>query len=256
MENLASAKKNEDVVVEVGSIFQSMPFTKKHKAVGMALFMAFVIEAWEMMIIIMISGDIAADFGLTPVQVGSLIGSIFLGMIPGTYIWGIIGDKIGRKKSIIYSLLLYGVVSLISSFSANYEMLYSLRLLSGFALGGVLACIFPYYEEMLPVKQRGKAAVYLSAGWPIGTLLAIGLTAILMNVEGFLGGWRAVLFISSLAGLWAFVIARIPESPYWLAGKGRVEEAKKIIEDLSEGKTKVGQGTTLVVDKVKQGRFL
>lgn len=254
--NFMEARAHEkNRAVEVGSIFQTMPFTKRHRFVGFALFMAFVIEAWEMMIIIMISGNIAADFGLTSIQVGSLIGSIFLGMIPGTYVWGIIGDKIGRKKSIIYSLLLYGVVSLISSFSANYEMLYTLRLLSGFALGGVLACIFPYFEEMLPVKQRGKAAVYLSAGWPIGTLLAIGLTALLMDVEGILGGWRAIIFISSLAGLWAFVIAKIPESPYWLVGKGRVDEAKQIIEDLSEGKTKVESGTELVVYEVKQGSF-
>lgn len=98
MESTAKKRDQEQEAIEVGSLFQNMPFTKKHSFVGMALFMAFVIEAWEMMIIIMISGDIAAEFSLTPVQVGSLIGSIFLGMIPGTYVWGIVGDKIGRKK--------------------------------------------------------------------------------------------------------------------------------------------------------------
>ncbi|RSK54590.1 MFS transporter [Bacillus canaveralius] len=253
MEVLASAKKKEQTAVEVGSFFHTMPFTKKHRGIGFALFMAFVIEAWEMMIIIMISGAIAADFGLTPVQVGSLIGSIFLGMIPGTYVGGILGDKIGRKKAIMYSLLFYGVVSAASSFSPNYETLYALRMLSGFTLGGVLACIFPYYEEMLPVKQRGMAAVYLSSGWPIGTLIAVGLTGLLMNLDGILGGWRAILFLSSLAGLWAFVIAKIPESPYWLAGKGRVAEAKKVLENISEGHTKIDDQTELVVYKVKQG---
>ncbi|MCM3118627.1 MFS transporter [Neobacillus sp. MER 74] len=252
MEVVASAKSQEKTV-EVGTFFEDMPFTKKHRFVGVALFMAFVIEAWEMMIIIMISGAIAAEFSLTPVQVGSLIGAIFLGMIPGTYVWGIVGDKIGRKKTIIYSLLLYGVVSAVSAFSPNYETLYTLRLLSGFSLGGVLACIFPYYEEMLPVKQRGKAAVFLSAGWPIGTLIALGITSLLMNLDGVLGGWRAIIFISSLAGFWAFVIRKIPESPYWLAGKGRTDEAKQIISELSEGKTVVSQGTELYVSKVKQG---
>ncbi|WP_017728845.1 MFS transporter [Halalkalibacterium ligniniphilum] len=254
MEGLSTAKKSVNSV-EVGSLFENMPFTKKHGFVGFALFMAFVIEAWEMMIIIMVSASIAADFALTPVQVGSIIGAIFLGMIPGSYVWGIIGDKIGRKKTIVYSLLIYGVVSLVSSFSVNYEMLYALRLLSGFSLGGVLVCIFPYYEEMLPVKQRGKAAVYLSAGWPIGTLIAIGLTSILIDVEGMLGGWRAIIFISSLAGLWAFVIAKIPESPYWLAGKGRKAEAKQVIEELSEGQTKIEEDSELVIYQVKQGGF-
>lgn len=255
MGNLARSS-SELNKIEVGSLFENMPLTKKHKFVGMALFVAFVIEAWEMMIIIMISGAIAADFSLTPVQVGSLIGSIFLGMIPGTYIGGIVGDKIGRKKAITYSLFLYGIVSLISAFSPNYEVLYTFRLLSGVSLGGVLACIFPYYEEMLPVKHRGKGAVHLSAGWPIGTLIAIALTSLLLDLDGVIGGWRAIIFISSLAGLWGFVIAKIPESPYWLAGKGRTAEAKKVIHELSEGETKISDDTELSVYKVKQGSFL
>jgi MFS transporter, putative metabolite:H+ symporter len=254
MEVVATTKSQQNTV-EVGTFFENMPFTKRHRFVGLALFMAFVIEAWEMMIIIMVSGAIAADFALTPVQVGSLIGAIFLGMIPGTYVWGIVGDKIGRKKTIMYSLFLYGVVSAASAFSPGYEALYALRFLSGFSLGGVLACIFPYYEEMLPVKQRGKAAVYLSAGWPIGTLIALGITSLLLDVEGALGGWRAIIFISSLAGFWGLVIAKIPESPYWLAGKGRTDEAKQIISHISEGQTQISQGTELHVSTVKQGNI-
>ncbi|MEH7344584.1 MFS transporter [Bacillus sp. JJ1532] len=251
----AALKAKAESVMQVGELFKDMPFNSRHAFVGMVLFFAFVVEAWEMMIIIFLSGAIAAEFNLTAVQTGSIIGAIFLGMIPGAYIWGFISDKIGRKKTMMYSLLLYTLFSLISVFSVNFEMLYAGRLLAGLALAGMLVCIFPYFEEMLPVKQRGKYGGYLSAGWPIGVLIAVGVTVLFMEVEGALGGWRVVLFISSLGGLWAFMLLKIPESPYWLAGKGRQEEAKAVIKFLSKDQINLDQNTNLEVLNVKQANY-
>lgn len=241
--------------VQVGSYFKDMPFNRRHAFLGFALFFAFIIEAWEFMIIIFISNAIAAEFQLSTVQVGSLIGSIFLGMIPGAYLWGFFSDKIGRKKTLIYSLLLYCVFSTISSFAASYEMLFLFRFLAGVALSGMLVTLFPYFAELLPVKQRGKASGYLSAGWPFGVLIAVGVTTLFLEVEGGLGGWRTVLFISSLGGLWAFVLTKVPESPYWLVGKGRQQEAKDIIKYLSNDKISIDEKTVLEVLNVKQANY-
>ena len=87
-----------------------MPLTREHWKAGIALFFSFVIEAWEMMIIIMASGMIAGDFRLRERELGSLMGSIYLGMIPGCLLWGKITDRIGRKKSMVASLATYGVI--------------------------------------------------------------------------------------------------------------------------------------------------
>ena len=170
---------------KVGSYFENMPFTKRHLFVGSVLFVTFVIEAWELMIIIFVAGDIGTDFNLTSLQVRSIIGATALGMIPGAYLWGLVTDKIGRKNTMIYSYLLFGILSLIGAFSLNFVMLYILRILAGVAISGALVACFPYFEELLPVKTRGKAAVYLSGGWPLGTLLAIGVTALLSHMGGF-----------------------------------------------------------------------
>lgn len=171
-------RRDVDQLVRVGELFNRMPLTKSHFFVGFVLFIISVIEAWEMMLIIFISPSIASDFHLSDLQIGSLLGSIYLGMIPGAYMWGIISDKIGRRNSLIYSLLGFSVLSITSAFSVNFEMLYALRFTAGLALGGVMVAGYPYFEEMLPVKQRGKGIVYLSAGWPLGTLMALGMTAL------------------------------------------------------------------------------
>lgn len=216
---------------QVGEWFEEMQFSRTHWYVGFALFMSFVIESWEMMIIILNSASIAAEFNLDTEQLGSLIGSIFLGMIPGALIWGKLMDMLGRKKCMILSLALYTPLPLISAFSASYEILWAVRFFCGMVLSGVLVVTFPFFEELIPVKMRGRATVYLSAGWPVGFLLAIGVTSLLMD-----SGWRSVIGFSTIAGFWAFAVYKlVPESPYWLAEKDRMAEAEKVINHLSGG---------------------
>lgn len=224
-------KKPSEEARQVGEWFEKMEFSRTHWHAGIALFMALVIESWEMMIIILNSAAIGAEFNLDTAQIGSLIGAIFLGMIPGALIWGKLIDKFGRKKCMIWSLALYGPLPLVSAFSTSFEMLWMMRFLCGLVMSGVLVVTFPFFEELIPVKMRGRATVYLSAGWPVGLLIAIGVTTLLMGI-----GWRWVIGFSSLAGLWSIAVYKLlPESPYWLAEKGRLDEAEKAIARMSLG---------------------
>ena len=80
------------------------------------------------------------------------------------------------------------------------------------------------------MRYRGRATVYLAAGWPFGTLIAVGIAAGLLEVIG----WRGVVLVSSLSGLWALVIWKwAPESPYWLVRHGRTERARFAVSWLS-----------------------
>ncbi|CAE6789712.1 Putative niacin/nicotinamide transporter NaiP [Paraburkholderia domus] len=245
----AGGRGPADALIPVGQVFEALPLTFEHLKSCLALFFVFVIEAWEMMIIVYTSPLISKDFNLGPVAVGNLIGAIFVGMGIGSIVWGPISDRIGRKKSIIYSLVLYGVVSVASVFSPDYSTLYALRLLSGVVAAGMLVVTFPYFTELLPVRSRGPFTVYLAAGWPIGMLLALGATVWMMSM-----GWRWVIGMSSLAALWALVVAYlVPESPYWLAGKGRQEQARAVILRLSRGATVISPQRQLHVEEVKRG---
>lgn len=216
----------------VGEWFKEMPLTRSHWVAGLTLFMTFVIESSEMMIIIFSSGTIGSEFGLTTAQIGSLISAMFIGMIPGALIWGKLMGPFGRKQCLLISIGLYGLFPLISALAPNFEALWATRFVAGLVLAGALVVTIPFFEELVPVHSRGKATVYLSAGWPLGILMAIGVTTLLSDV-----GWRAVIGFSTLVSLWALVIARnLPESPYWLAEKGRTDEADAAIQHLAEGK--------------------
>jgi putative MFS transporter len=246
---------NEQValeLVQVGSYFDRMSVTPAHWKAGLILFFSFVIEAWEMMIIILVSGSVGKEFNLSGPQVGSLIGSLFLAMIPGALIWGKVADRLGRRRSMMLGFILYGVFSMASAFSVNYPMLWTMRFCAGLGLSGVLVTAFPYFIELLPVQARGKATVYLASGWPIGFLIAIGVTYLFTAL-----GWRWSVGVSSLAGLWSLAILCLPESPYWLCGQGRQDEAKQVINYLSgQHFTQELATRPLQVDAFKQGSYL
>ena len=215
----------------VGHWFEQMPITKAHWVAGLVLFVSFVIESWEMMIIIFNSASVGAEFDLGTAEIGRLIGAMFIGMIPGALLWGKLIDRLGRKTSLVLSLALYWPLPLLSALATSFEMLMLLRGIGGIVLAGALVVTFPYFEELVPVNARGRATVYLSAGWPLGVLVAIGVTTLFMDA-----GWRWVVAFSAFTGLWAIVVYRfVPESPYWLSRKGRTEEAEAAIARLSDG---------------------
>ncbi|MFJ4182282.1 MFS transporter, partial [Streptomyces sp. NPDC089733] len=144
---------------------------------------------------------------------------------PGALVWGPVSDRIGRRAVCLWSLSAYGVIALASAFSLNFTVLLVTRVLSGLALAGICTVTFPYFLELLPSRMRGRAAVYLSIGWPIGVLAAVGVTRLLAGL-----GWHVVAIASALAGLWVFAIrAWVPESPYWLAAQNRHDEAAAVL---------------------------
>ncbi|MFJ6425861.1 MFS transporter [Streptomyces hydrogenans] len=234
----------------VGYWFEDMPFRRAHLLAATALFMAFVIESWEQLALVYVSGDLGSSFGIDEGAIGWALSAVALGMIPGSLVWGPVSDRIGRRAVCLWSLGAYGVIALVSAFSPNFTVLMFTRFLSGLALAGIYTVTFPYFLELLPSRLRGRAAVYLSVGWPIGVLLAVGVTQLLGGL-----GWHVVAVASGLAGAWVFAIrAWVPESPYWLAERGRHAEAAAVLRKLgadvpegtvfassAEGKERAGQ---------------
>ncbi|MFB4283575.1 MULTISPECIES: MFS transporter [unclassified Nonomuraea] len=212
----------------IGAAFDRMPFTRRHVLIALALFIAFVIESWEQLALVYVSGDLGTKLGIDEAGVGVVLSAVAFGMIPGVLVWGPVADRIGRRPTAFWSLLAYGVIALASAFAPNMEVLVALRVASGLALAGVYTITFPLFLELLPTRHRGRAAVYLSIGWPIGMLAAIGASVSLGDL-----GWHVVVIASAAAGLWAFAIrAWVPESPYWLAARGRQEEARAVLRSL------------------------
>lgn len=241
MSQQSSAPNTKAESLSVGEAFSAMRLRKAHVVAGLVLFMTFVVESWEQVGLVYVSGFISEDFGVGLTQVGTALGAVALGMVPGALLWAILVEKKGRKFVSIASLLSYCVLALIAAFAPSFSVFVVLRFLSGVAFGGVYAVTFPYFMELLPTKFRGQGAVALSIGFPLGMLLCIAVSQSFGEIS-----WRVVAAVAAVAGLWAFAVWRwVPESPYWLVKKGRTAEARTILGDFG---VDIPAGTQLVLD--------
>lgn len=233
----------------VGELADGMRLSRAHVLAGSILFFTFVIEAWEQVGLVYVSQGIAEDFGVDNTQLGWALSAVAFGMVPGALLWGVFIDRLGRRRVTVLSLLLYAGLALLAALSPMFWPFIVLRFLSGMAFGGVYTVTFPYFLELLPTAWRGQGAVALSIGFPLGTLLCIGVSQSLGGIS-----WRAVAIVAALAGLWAFAVLRwVPESPYWLAQQGRHTEAAGVLRWLGGS---VPEGTRLVVDgNGRRGEF-
>ncbi|MEU4800361.1 MFS transporter [Streptomyces sp. NPDC023327] len=154
----------------------------------------------------------------------------------GGVVFGHFGDKVGRKKLLVVSLLMMGGATFAMGLLPTYDtigvgapiLLTVLRLVQGFALGGEWGGAVLIVSEHGGDKQRGFWASWPQAGAPGGNLLATGVLALLAAVqseEDFTAwGWRIPFLLSGVlvvVGLWIRI--SVSESPVFLAAKARAE---------------------------------
>ena len=160
-----------------------------------------------------------------------------IGQLFGALIGGPIGDRIGRKKSILLYEVVHIIVMIGAALSPNVEILYIFRLLQGFALGALLVVLFAGFTEYVPGRNRGTWSSRTSfiGNWahPICNLIALILISTGMSMSM---NWRVEFMIPSVLSIIAtyMIYKKFPESPRWLEAQGRVEEAEEIMSRIEK----------------------
>lgn len=160
-----------------------------------------------------------------------------VGQLFGALVGGPIGDKIGRKKSILLYECIHIAVMIGAAFSPNIKVLYVFRLLQGFGLGALLVVLFAGFTEYVPGRNRGTWSSRTSfiGNWahPICNLIALILIGTGMSMSM---NWRVEFMIPSVLSIIATILVakKFPESPRWLEAQGRVEEADAIMTKIEQ----------------------
>ena len=159
------------------------------------------------------------------------------GQLFGALFGGPIGDKIGRKKSILLYEVIHIIAMIGGAAAPNVTVLYVFRLIQGFGLGALLVVLFAAFTEYVPGKNRGvwssRNSFIGNFAHPIcnGIALVIVSTGVSMNMN-----WRIQYIIPSVLSIIASIIIynKYPESPRWLESQGRVEEADAIMTSIEK----------------------
>jgi MFS transporter, putative metabolite:H+ symporter len=163
--------------------------------------------------------------------VAGFIAVLFAGLFVGTLACGFLADRYGRRTIFTYSLLLYTAANLVMAFQTSVFGLNLWRFVAGLGIGVELVTIGTYISELVPKHIRGRAfACEQAVGFVAAPVVA--LLAYLLVPLSFLGldGWRWVVIIGAHGAIFIWFIRRaLPESPRWLAEKGRFAEAERLV---------------------------
>ncbi len=159
--------------------------------------------------------------------IASYVTSIFLvGWTMGGILFGVIGDKLGRVKSMILSILLYALFTGLAGLTHNWQALAACRFLTGLGIGGEMVSISTFLAEVWPSRSRAVAVGVLITSYQAGVLLA-GLINSFHHTLEMLGSqvfhtdpWRITFFIGALPALLVlFLRQTMKESDKWVAAR-------------------------------------
>ncbi len=130
----------------------------------------------------------------------------------GGMLFGRLGDLYGRKKIMTWTILLYSIGTALSALAPSALVFTVVRAIAALGLGGEWAVGHALVAETADQKRRGSAASFLQSGEPVG----VGMAAIVGFLVAPLVGWRVVLFLSGLTGVWSYVVRKhVAESSLW-----------------------------------------
>ena len=172
--------------------------------------LAFIIGGWH----------------LTYGQSGAILLSSGIGAPLGSLFWGWMADKIGRRSVMILTVLNFSIATGAMAFTPENGWLFLsiCRFFVGMGVTGLYTVDIAIVQEFVPAYKRGWVTGLTTSLLPAGTLLGAMAGAFLEPSVG----WRGLFVVGLVpAALTLLIRAWVPESPHWLIGKGRLDEARR-----------------------------
>jgi len=201
---------------------------------------------------------VEAEFALGPLQLGWVVSSLSLTAAIGMLASGPLSDRLGRRPVLQIAAVLFAVSAIASAVAPDYVTLVIARMLGGFGVGAALIVAPMYIAEMAPPASRGRFVSFNQLNIVVGIsaaffsnylILTLGESGAAWTEALRLGewNWRWMLGIETLPAVaYLLALSAVPESPRWLAMRGRDAEATEVLGRVA------GDGAVAVLREVKE----
>ncbi|WP_225850073.1 MFS transporter [Streptomyces sp. HPF1205] len=208
------------------------PLRGQHVALLVAMAIAVTIDVMKPTTLAFVAPGVAAEYGLKspahphghiPVSWLPLVG--IAGTVIGSWVWGSLGDRIGRRASILLAGMLFVTTSVCGAmpgFTWNLVMCFAM----GVGVGGMLPITFALLAETIPARHRGWLMVLIGGDVAGAYVITSWLSGWLVPTYS----WRILWLLGLPTGLLLIALNHwIPESPRFLLARGRGEEAAAVM---------------------------
>ncbi|KAJ8423340.1 hypothetical protein Cgig2_029734 [Carnegiea gigantea] len=181
-----------------------------------------------------------------PTLEGLIVAMSLIGATVITTFSGPVSDFLGRRPMLVISSLLYFLGGLVLFWSPNVYVLLLGRLLDGFGVGLAVTLIPVYISETAPPEIRGQLNTLPQFTGSAGMFMSYCMVFAMSLLDS--PSWRLMLGVVSIPSLcyFALTVFYLPESPRWLVSKGRMDDAKKVLQKLRGREDVTGEMALLV----------
>ncbi|MBN8818040.1 MAG: MFS transporter [Sphingomonas sp.] len=212
---MASAPRTIDIAAMIDGR-KLGPFN--YKLIVLSWFMT-VFDGFDMQMISFTAPYMRDELGLDKFMLGNVFSAALIGAMLGGFALSYLGDRFGRRRIIVWSAYVFGLLTAATALARSYEALLVLRFLDGLAIGGMLPLAWALNIEYVPTRMRATVVTVIMIGYSLGAAIAGPITVWLAPSYGwegvFLFGGAGTLVCAMALHLW------LPESVRFLASKGR-----------------------------------
>jgi putative MFS transporter len=220
---------------DVEEILREGGLSRFHRKAVLVTGAAWTFVAMEILLVGFVQAIFLAKWNLNGTWQGLINSSALAGSLCGSLVLGRLADRIGRRTIFQYAILWYAIFTALTALAWGPWSVMTLRFLAGVGLGGMLVVDPSMLAEYLPPQRRGRLLVFLDFWWPVGLLLATGLSWVFIGHSiGGADSWRWLFLTASFPAFMTFIVRRtLPESPYYLARTGRRDEAARVLTEIT-----------------------
>lgn len=210
-----------------------VPFSRFHVRLLAIGGLAYVFDAMDVAIVAFTLPVLKTHWHLSDSHVGLLAAAASIGGIAGASFGGWLGDVVGRRSVMMWALAVYSFATFASAGSSSWEAFLLWRVVAGIGTSAESAIVAPFLSEFAAPTFRGRYIGVLVSLFSVGFLAAsvLGYLVIPSGPEA----WRYAVAITALSiGMLPWWRRALPESPRWLASKGRMEEAERVVARIED----------------------
>ena len=216
---------------------ERLPVTPRLMLIRAIVGIATFFDGFTVLAIAFAMPSLVSEWKLTPTEVGLILSAGYVGQLFGAVIFGSLAEKYGRLKILFITIVLFVSMDISCLFAWSGASMMMFRFIQGIGTGGEVPVASAYISEFIGAEKRGRFFLLYEVLFLIGLTFAGMVGYFLVPIYG----WKAMFVVGLIPAVVTIPLRWfMPESPRWLASKGRMAEADLVVKLLENSATRRG----------------